>query len=82
MGNTKFAGTAGTTQLKHNTLVKHSDLYSNENAMLLSDAFGRQKAVNQCTEETELILKYNTAFLIEENIILPQNCLVHTWCSS
>ena len=45
MGNTKFEGNAGTAQLKHNTLVKHSaslwrniccDLYSNENATPLS----------------------------------------------
>ena len=62
-----------TTQLKHNTLVKHSaslrdkicrDLYSNENATLLLAAFRRQEAVNQCAEEAKLILKFNTAFFI------------------
>ena len=53
VANTKFAGNAGTTQLKHNTLVKHSaslrhkichDLFLNENATPLSVAFRRQEA--------------------------------------
>ena len=70
---------AGTTQLKHNTLVKHSaslrykicrDLYSNENATPLSVAFRRQQAVNQCAEEAKLIFKFNTAFFIAKEELL------------
>ena len=64
MQNTKCAGNAGTIQLKLNTLVKHSDLCSNENATPLSVTFRRQEAVNQCAEEAELIFKFNTAFFI------------------
>ena len=74
MVNTKFAGNA--TQLKHNTLVKHSanlrhkicrDLYSNKNATPLSVALRRQEAVNQCAEEAKLIFEFNTAFFIAKN---------------
>ena len=43
---------------------KCSDLYCNENATPLSVAFKRQEAVNHCTEEAKLLLKFNMAFFI------------------
>ena len=78
VGSATFAGNAGTTLLKHDTLVKHSaslrhkicrGLYSNDNATPLSVASRRLEAVNQCTEEAELIFKFNMAsFIAKEEL--------------
>ncbi|XP_056283011.1 zinc finger protein 862-like [Pseudoliparis swirei] len=71
-GNTNFSDKTGTTQLKHDTLIKHNaslkhkmcrDL-CNESAAPLRVAFRRKEAANQCAEEAELRLKFNTAYFI------------------
>ena len=72
-GNTKFADSVGTSQFKHDTLVKHNisikhracrDMLINEKATPLPVAFTRQQAVNHSADEAEMMLKFNTAYFV------------------
>lgn len=72
-GNTKFADSTGTSQFKHNTLIKHNlslnhrvcrDMFINQKTTPLPVAFRRQMTVNQSADEAEMMLKFNTAYFV------------------
>lgn len=76
-GKMNFADSAGTLQLKHNTLVKHNqslkhrvcrDMLLNEKATPLLAAFRRQEAVNHAADEAEMMLKFNMAYYVAEEL--------------